>query len=74
MNHDFSCCSLDDVQKCEKIKICPKHRYHKMACSMVYSDTFHMNVDKTCFIAEYKTNEGKYQLDNKVALFPTARP
>ena len=50
MNHDFSCCSLDGVQKGVKIKVCPKYRYHKMACSMVYSKSLLMNVYKTWFI------------------------
>ena len=50
MNHDFSCCSLDGVQKGVKIKVCPKYRYHKMACSMVYSKSLLTNVYKTWFI------------------------
>ena len=51
MNHDFSCCSLDGVQKGVKIKVCPKYRYQKMACSMVYSKSLLTNVYKTRFIA-----------------------
>ena len=50
MNHDFSCCSLDGVQKGVRIKVCPKHRYHKMACSMVCSKSLLTNVYKTWFI------------------------
>ena len=37
MNQDFSCCSPDGVQKGVKVKVCPECRYHKMACSMVYT-------------------------------------
>ena len=50
MNHDFSCCSLDGMHKGVKRKVCPKSRYHKMACSMVYSKSLLMNVYKTWFI------------------------
>ena len=35
MNHDFSCCSLDGMQEGVKRNVCPKSRYHKMACSIV---------------------------------------
>ena len=37
INHDFSSYLLDGVQKSVRIKVCPKHIYHKMACNMVYS-------------------------------------
>ena len=50
MNHDFSCRSLDGVQKGVKIKLCPNHRYHKMVCSMVYGKSLIMNAYKTWFI------------------------
>ena len=53
MNHDFSCCLLDGMQRGEKIKVCPKHRYHKMACSMVYSNSLLTNVYKTWFILSF---------------------
>ena len=47
MRTDFSCCSLDGMQKGARTKVYPKHRYHKMACSMVYSKNLLMNVVKT---------------------------
>ena len=47
MRTDFSCCSLDGVQKGAKTKVCPKHRYHKMACRMVCSKSLLTNVVKT---------------------------
>ena len=47
MRTDFSCCSLDGVREGAKTKVYPKHRYHKMACSMVYSKSLFMNVVKT---------------------------
>ena len=47
MRNGFSCCMLDGVQKGARRKVCPKHRYHKMACSMVYSKSLLMNVVKT---------------------------
>ena len=47
MRSDFSCCSLDGVQKGARTKVYPKHRYHKMACSMVFSKSLLMNVVKT---------------------------
>ena len=47
MRNDFSVCLLDGVQKGARRKVCPKHRYHKMACSMVYSKSLLMNVVKT---------------------------
>ena len=50
MNQDFSCCLLDGMQKGVKIKVCPKHRYHKMACSMVSRKSLLTNVFKTWFI------------------------
>ena len=53
MNHDFSCCSLDGLQKGVNMKVCVRHRYHKMACSMVYSKSLLMNVYKTWFIVTY---------------------
>ena len=50
MNHDFSCCSLDGMQKGVRMKVCPKYRHHKMALSMVYTKSLLMNVYKTWFI------------------------
>ena len=50
MNHDFSRCLLDGVQKGVKIKICLKHRYHKIECSMVYSKGLLTNVYKRWFM------------------------
>ena len=50
MKHDFSCCSLDSLQKEVKIKVCLKYRHHNKACSMVYSKSLLTNVYKTCFI------------------------
>ena len=50
MRTDFSCCSLDGVQKGARTKVYLKHRYHKMACSMVYSKSLLMNVVKTFLI------------------------
>ena len=47
MRNGFSCCMLDGVQKGARRKVCPKHRYHKMACSMVYMKNLHRNVVKT---------------------------
>ena len=46
MRTDFSCCSLDGMQKDARTKVYPKHRDHKMACSMVYSKSLFMNVVK----------------------------
>ena len=50
MNNDFSCCSLDGVQKGVERKVCPKSRYHKTACSMVYSKSLLTKVYSTLFI------------------------
>ena len=47
MRNGFSCCLLDGVQKGARRKVYPKHRYHKMACSTVYSKSLLMNVVKT---------------------------
>ena len=47
MDHNFSCCLLDRVQKGVKRKVYPECWYHKMACSMVYSKSLLMNVVKT---------------------------
>ena len=51
--NNISCCSLDGVQKGARGKVCPKHRYHKMACSMVYSKSLVTNVVKTFSITTY---------------------
>ena len=63
MTHDFSCCSLNGVQKGVKIKVCPKYKYHKMACNMVYSKNLLKNVYKTWFIT------GSYQSQFSVDYF-----
>ena len=47
MRNGFSCCSLDGVQKGARRKVCPKHRYHKMECSMENSKSLLTNVVKT---------------------------
>ena len=47
MRNGLSCCLLDGVQKGGGRKVCPKHRYRKMACSMVHSKSFLTNVVKT---------------------------
>ena len=52
MRNDFSYCLLNGVQNCAGRKVCPKHRYHKMVCSMLFSKSLLAIVVKTFPIAE----------------------